>query len=50
MDTGLHFSPLAYRVMYDGLTALIAEKWPDQTAEHLNMVLPGWMEAPPYGH
>lgn len=42
---GLHFHPAGYKVMYDELTKLIAERWPDQVAEKLPMVLPAWNDA-----
>jgi hypothetical protein len=31
--------------MYNELTKLIAERWPDQEAEKLPMVLPAWNDA-----
>jgi lysophospholipase L1-like esterase len=43
--SGLHFHPAGYEIMYNELTKLIAERWPDQVAEKLPMVLPAWNDA-----
>ena len=39
---GLHFHPAGYEILYQEVTKLIAELWPDQVAEKLHTVLPGW--------
>lgn len=39
---GLHFHPSGYEIMYQEVTKLIAELWPDQVASKLPTVLPGW--------
>lgn len=39
---GLHFHPAGYQILYEEVTKVIAEKWPDQVAEKLPTVLPGW--------
>jgi hypothetical protein len=39
---GLHFNPAGYVILYQELTKLIAEQWPDQTPEQLPLVLPPW--------
>jgi lysophospholipase L1-like esterase len=43
--SGLHFHPAGYKILYDELTKLIAELWPDQVAEKLPTVLPLWNDA-----
>ena len=42
---GLHFHPAGYEIMYQEVTKLIAELWPDQVAEKLPTVLPLWNDA-----
>ena len=42
---GLHFHPAGYEIMYQEVTKLIAELWPDQIAEKLPTVLPLWNDA-----
>jgi lysophospholipase L1-like esterase len=42
---GLHFNPAGYDILFQELTKLIAERWPDQVAETLPMVLPAWNDA-----
>jgi lysophospholipase L1-like esterase len=43
---GLHFTGDGYRLMYEEVMKTIIAKWPDQAPETLEMVFPGWMEAP----
>jgi hypothetical protein len=42
---GLHFHPAGYKILYQEVTKLIAELWPDQVAEKLPTVLPAWNDA-----
>ncbi|KAJ4986428.1 GDSL-like Lipase/Acylhydrolase [Stagonosporopsis vannaccii] len=42
MYDGLHFHPAGYKILYQELTKLIAEVWPDQAAEKLPTPFPGW--------
>ncbi|KAF2763282.1 SGNH hydrolase [Pseudovirgaria hyperparasitica] len=44
LHDGLHFSPEGYRVLYEELVGLIAERWPELRPEALPFVLPGWTE------
>jgi lysophospholipase L1-like esterase len=41
-DSGLHFTPAGYDVLFDEVTKVIANNWPDQLPESLPMVLPAW--------
>jgi lysophospholipase L1-like esterase len=43
--TGLHFNPAGYEILFQELMKLIAERWPDQTPDELDMVLPRWNDA-----
>ncbi|KAF9691721.1 hypothetical protein EKO04_010354 [Ascochyta lentis] len=42
MYDGLHFHPAGYEILYQEVIKLIAQRWPDQVAEKLPTVLPGW--------
>ncbi|KAF1357667.1 lipase [Lizonia empirigonia] len=42
MYDGLHFHPAGYRILYQEVTKLIAELWPDQVPERVPTVLPVW--------
>lgn len=46
---GLHFHPAGYEILYQEITKLIAELWPDQAAEKLSTVLPGWNDEESWG-
>jgi len=46
---GLHFLPLAYKILYESLMDLICRRWPDQDPTPLTglpFVLPVWTAAP----
>lgn len=42
LHDGLHFSRLAYELLFKELVKLIEETWPDQTPERLPFVVPAW--------
>ncbi|KAF2105940.1 SGNH hydrolase-type esterase domain-containing protein [Lophiotrema nucula] len=42
MYDGLHFNPSGYDLFFQEVKSLIENKFPDQTAENLPMVLPAW--------
>lgn len=46
LDTGLHFRPDAYRLLYDSMMNLIQKEWPDQAAENQPFIFRPWPEAP----
>lgn len=43
---GLHFKPLAYKILYDELMNLIRDTWPEEDAapEKLDFVFKTWEE------
>jgi lysophospholipase L1-like esterase len=43
--TGLHFNPAGYDILFQELMKHIAERWPDQMPDVLDMVLPRWNDA-----
>lgn len=42
LHDGLHFSQSAYELLFKELISLIEQRWPDQTLERLQPVLPAW--------
>ena len=46
IDTGLHFQPEAYRLLYDSMMDLIQKEWPDQAPESQAFIFRPWPEAP----
>ena len=46
IDTGLHFRPDAYMLLYDSMMNLITREWPDQAPDNLNFIFRPWPEAP----
>lgn len=46
IDTGLHFRPDAYRLLYDSMMDLIQKEWPDQAPNNLRFIFRSWPEAP----
>ena len=45
-DTGLHFRPYAYRLLYDSIMDLIQKEWPDHAPDSLRFIYRPWPEAP----
>ncbi|KAK3176884.1 hypothetical protein OEA41_008210 [Lepraria neglecta] len=43
---GLHFLPVAYRVLYESMMELICRTWPDQYPENVPFVFPAWTKTP----
>lgn len=46
IETGLHFRPDAYRLLYESMMDLIQKEWPDQAPEYLSLNFRTWQEAP----
>lgn len=46
IDTGLHFQPDAYQLLYDSMMDLIQKEWPDQAPESQSFIFRPWPEAP----
>ena len=42
LSDGLHFTPAAYRIVFDELVKLIHEKMPELTPDKLSFVFPDW--------
>ena len=42
LHDGLHFTFLAYKLLYEELMKVIAERWPDQLPDELPFVFPRW--------
>ena len=43
-NTGLHFKPTAYRILYDSMMELVCQKWPEQNPNSTKFVFPTWVE------
>lgn len=43
---GLHFTPKAYRILFQSTIDIIKQQWPDQDPEGLEFVHPHWTTAP----
>lgn len=46
INTGLHFRPDAYRLLYDSMMDLIRKEWPDQAPDSQRFIFQSWPEAP----
>ena len=46
IDTGLHFRPEGYRLLFDSMMGLIHKEWPDQAPDNLSFIFRPWAEAP----
>jgi lysophospholipase L1-like esterase len=44
-DTGLHFTPEGYRMMYKAVIEVIKQNLPELSPENLPFVFPPWVEA-----
>ena len=46
VETGLHFLPPAYKILFESVLQLIKRIWPDQDPEYLPFCFPRWTDAP----